>query len=70
MTRLSRELRISTGASLVQISHQWRLVLSRRLRVPHLSQTNITVLGFLTGRTCLTQSVSDHWQEENAGHAN
>jgi hypothetical protein len=37
--------RISTGVPRVQLSHQWRLLASKRRRVPHESQTN-TSFGF------------------------
>lgn len=56
--RLSFAGRISTGAPSLQMSHQWRLALSWRLRRPHLSQTKTSLFGFLTGRMSPTRSLS------------
>jgi hypothetical protein len=48
--------RISTGIPEVQTSHQWRLAISKRLRVPQLSQTKMAVSAFFR---VLTPSESD-----------
>jgi hypothetical protein len=53
---LSLTHRISTGIPEVQTSHQWRLAISKRLRVPQLSQIKIAVSAFFR---VLTPSESD-----------